>query len=252
MSEPLKPNRRCAAWHVDGNGNPVRCPGSHAEAVPTSIDPALAQLVLDTLGMDIRNPGPGEAPDWPMIVAYACRELQKSEAARARFHEGEEPYTDEATVATPAQWIWKWNRATPAERLDKVTRLQRALERGLRCALDFHEERLAEHARPLVGEPIPDPPAAVHADDQGNPVPCPDRSSSSSSSVIRRPTLTMYEVRTVHGDAYRAEGDVVEQGDGWFSLWTPDLILALRLPEGDIRAVRAVGEDELHPDGQDA
>jgi hypothetical protein len=41
-------------------------------------------------------------------------------AELAAFHEGEEPYDDDRLIPTPGQWIWRWNRATPAERLGVV------------------------------------------------------------------------------------------------------------------------------------
>ncbi|MFE7237170.1 hypothetical protein [Streptomyces sp. NPDC057580] len=65
-----------------------------------------------------------------------------------------------------------------------------------------------------------------------------------SSAAVARPPLTLYEVRTTHGEAYWAEGDVIEQGDGWFTLWASEMVMALRLPEADIRAVRSVTEGE--------
>lgn len=41
-------------------------------------------------------------------------------AELAALYEGEEPYDDDRLIPTPGQWIWRWNRATPAERLDVV------------------------------------------------------------------------------------------------------------------------------------
>lgn len=66
-----------------------------------------------------------------------------------------------------------------------------------------------------------------------------------ASTDIQRPPTRLYEVRTVHGEAYWAEGDVIESGDGWFTLWADQFTLALRVPEADIRAVRQVDPAEL-------
>lgn len=84
--------------------------------------------------------------------------------------------------------------------------------------------------------------AVLHADGQGNPTPC--LSEQHESVALGRPPMTFYEVRTCHGEAYRAEGDVIEQGDGWFTLWADDLTIALRIPEADIRAIRRVNEED--------
>jgi len=68
---------------------------------------------------------------------------------------------------------------------------------------------------------------------------------------VQRPPTRLYEVRTVHGEAFHAEGDVIESGDGWFTLWADQHTLALRVPETDIRAVRQVGEDELEAQAEE-
>lgn len=61
------------------------------------------------------------------------------------------------------------------------------------------------------------------------------------------PPARLYEVRTAHGEVYCAEGDVIEQGDGWFTLWADHHSgeLSLRVPEADIRAVRQTDLAEL-------
>lgn len=64
-------------------------------------------------------------------------------------------------------------------------------------------------------------------------------------TYVERPPTRMYEVRTTHGGAYRAEGDIIESGDGWFTLWADEFTLALRVPEADVRAVRMVPDGEL-------
>ncbi|MFD4830114.1 hypothetical protein ACFWPV_09705 [Streptomyces uncialis] len=75
----------------------------------------------------------------------------------------------------------------------------------------------------------------------------PRTTSSTPVTNVSRPPTALYEVATKEGDSFRAEGDAIEQGDGWFTLWTADSTLALRLPEGDIRYVRAVSPSEPDP-----
>jgi hypothetical protein len=70
-------------------------------------------------------------------------------------------------------------------------------------------------------------------------------SQLSTTTVVQRPPTALYEVRTIHGEAYCAEGDVIEQGDGWFTLWADAGTVALRVPEADIRAVRHITDGEL-------
>ncbi|MCX5335485.1 hypothetical protein [Streptomyces sp. NBC_00140] len=68
------------------------------------------------------------------------------------------------------------------------------------------------------------------------------------------PPVRLYEVRTAHGEAYRAGGDVIEQGDGWFTLWADHHSgeLSLRVPEADIRAVRQTDLAELEAAAESA
>lgn len=68
---------------------------------------------------------------------------------------------------------------------------------------------------------------------------------SSDAAPVSRSPVRLYEVRTVHGEAYLAEGDVIESGDGWFTLWAGRSELSLRVPEADIRVVRQVDIAEL-------
>ena len=65
------------------------------------------------------------------------------------------------------------------------------------------------------------------------------------ATLVQRPPTRLYEIRTVHGEAYWAEGDVIESGDGWFTLWAGPYELSLRVPEADIRAVRQVDLAEV-------
>lgn len=64
--------------------------------------------------------------------------------------------------------------------------------------------------------------------------------------AVRTPPR-LYEIRTAHGGTYRAEADTFESGDGWLTLWADYRAghLALRIPETDVRVLRAVDEAEL-------
>lgn len=121
------------------------------------------QLRAALLDIDAHATPYGDIPDDPgwvgtyLVTAGALhRALGKightapscaAEAALALLHEGEEPYVHEHTVATPAQWIWQWNRATPAERLDMAGRIQDMGDRSSRCFMSRHDARL-ERLRP--------------------------------------------------------------------------------------------------------
>ena len=70
--------------------------------------------------------------------------LAHDRAELEQLHAGEEPHPDMTTVATPAQWIWHWNRATPERRLEVAAAVQDACNRADRCVVTDHEGRLAE------------------------------------------------------------------------------------------------------------
>ncbi|MDJ0460621.1 hypothetical protein [Streptomyces sp. H27-C3] len=59
----------------------------------------------------------------------------------AAFHEGEEEHLDEHSIATPAQLIWRWNRTTPAKRLEVAKQIQWAQATASRCFMEGHAER---------------------------------------------------------------------------------------------------------------
>lgn len=68
---------------------------------------------------------------------------------------------------------------------------------------------------------------------------------------VKRPPVVLYEVATNRPDGgtflYRVEGDVIEQGDGWLTIWGDALTVALRIPEADLRHIRRVDPDEPYP-----
>ncbi|MBT2508841.1 hypothetical protein J7I98_23725 [Streptomyces sp. ISL-98] len=68
-------------------------------------------------------------------------------AELAALHEGEEPHLDEYTAATPAQWIWQWNRATPAKRLEVAEAAARNQATASECQLMDHKARLCDTIR---------------------------------------------------------------------------------------------------------
>ncbi|QQM45221.1 hypothetical protein [Streptomyces liliifuscus] len=74
------------------------------------------------------------------VCPHADRQLSTEDprVRLAQFFEGEEPYTDERVIPTPAQWIWKWNRATPARRLQIAEAVLGAWDVNQKCLLDDH------------------------------------------------------------------------------------------------------------------
>ncbi|MEU5772719.1 hypothetical protein ABZ819_05360 [Streptomyces venezuelae] len=107
--------------------------------------------LTDALGMD-------RTRDWDDIRNAAAR-LRKERDTQAaeleRLHAGEEPVTDEHVIPTPAQWIWKWNRATPEKRLDMAAQIFDAMPRANNCFMGDHEAqiaRLREELARLRGE----------------------------------------------------------------------------------------------------
>lgn len=57
----------------------------------------------------------------------------------AAFHDGEEPYDDDRIVPTPGQWIWRWNRATPQQRLEIAAYVRAAIDTATHCRI-YHPE----------------------------------------------------------------------------------------------------------------
>ena len=79
---------------------------------------------------------PGRASD--------LSEIERLRAEIAQLHEGEDQYTDERVVPTPAQWIWRWNRATPARRLKVAAHVMEAWDRSFACVLEDHRGEIEE------------------------------------------------------------------------------------------------------------
>lgn len=92
-----------------------------------------------------------ELDHWMRVIAPELteqRDLARATAVAleqelAALHEGEEPHEHENTEATPAQWIWLWNRATPQERcaLAARTREDAAVAMNCRFAHGYLRER---------------------------------------------------------------------------------------------------------------
>lgn len=72
-------------------------------------------------------------------------QLAAAKTELAALHQGEELYDDDLYAPTPGQWIWRWNRATPEERLEIATNRLDLLERLHRCVNGMHEQRIAEY-----------------------------------------------------------------------------------------------------------
>lgn len=83
-------------------------------------------------------------------LATAPRGEHRVDAALAAFHEGEEPVTDPAVQYTPGQWIWQWNRTTPAERLKVAERVIGHAAQAGTCWEMRHEQRLEEDRKAWV------------------------------------------------------------------------------------------------------
>lgn len=73
--------------------------------------------------------------------------LGQAEAALARLHEGEEPYTEPAVELTNGQWLYAFNRFDPARRLQVIGDMRREVQRGSNCFLMDHESRLDDDRR---------------------------------------------------------------------------------------------------------
>ncbi len=78
--------------------------------------------------------------------AHADAEWAKAELARLR--EGEEllPAGQYPATASPAQWLWQWNQATPAQRLDRAARIIEASQEAETCFVADHPGQI-EHWR---------------------------------------------------------------------------------------------------------
>ncbi|MFM9636001.1 hypothetical protein [Streptomyces turgidiscabies] len=117
----------------------------------TLVEPSTPNIVI--LAADNRTPlvtihpsgeleyGPGYTPDEAARTFWDA--LQHLTPA-AQLYEGEEPYTTEGVVPTPAQWIWKWNRATPARRLQVAEAAIRAQGAEQNCIFGDHAAAMEE------------------------------------------------------------------------------------------------------------
>lgn len=81
----------------------------------------------------------------PTSATRAEAERDEARAALAALHEGEEPDSDPLAEPTPAQWLWRWNRATPEQRLEVAAVFMANAARAEHCMFMRHEARLAEH-----------------------------------------------------------------------------------------------------------
>ncbi|MFD9072842.1 hypothetical protein [Streptomyces lasiicapitis] len=70
--------------------------------------------------------------------------LGQAQAALARLRAGEEPPPDPAVELTSGQWLWRFNQASAARRLEAIDSMQAAARRGSRCFIEGHEAELGE------------------------------------------------------------------------------------------------------------
>ncbi|MGW2170378.1 hypothetical protein ACWC1C_07580 [Streptomyces sp. NPDC001705] len=73
-------------------------------------------------------------------------ELQRAETAFAQLREGEDPLFEgqHPATASPAQWLWLWNRASPAERLAHAERIITVSQEASACFLGKHGPNLEQ------------------------------------------------------------------------------------------------------------
>ncbi|MFE2556007.1 hypothetical protein ACFXGT_08215 [Streptomyces sp. NPDC059352] len=179
MTQPTdRPAEHCGHQPDPAIGQPTECvlrpghSGSHADHrgmrwwmanlghTPISQDPAperpginhLTSDQLDQLYAE-RDMLGRDADRLFRDAAEALARAEQAEAELALLHEGEKPHTDDRVVPTPAQWIWQWNRATPAKRMEVATALIDASERADRCFIENHKNALpALRQRTLAAE----------------------------------------------------------------------------------------------------
>ncbi|MFE6868338.1 hypothetical protein ACFVFS_17450 [Kitasatospora sp. NPDC057692] len=68
-----------------------------------------------------------------------------AESALTLLHQGEEPYKDERTVPTPAQWMWRWNRVTSTGRMELATRVLADGDKASTCFVENHRSSLSAY-----------------------------------------------------------------------------------------------------------
>ncbi|CAL9598641.1 hypothetical protein [Streptomyces sp. enrichment culture] len=121
-------------------------------STPARTDPAgeLRQIdaLLQGLGVEGKLGARGMAT-LANTVRTMREELQTAEtskAALALLRKGEEPLPEgqHPATASPAQWLWLWNEATPAERLDRAERIITSSQEASACFLENHRARLAK------------------------------------------------------------------------------------------------------------
>lgn len=122
-----------------------------------------------------------EWTDWIATALAAVRDTEMQrlrdrvaelEQQLARLHAGEEPHHEPAVVATPAQWIRRWNRANPHVRLEVAARVLADGDRAYRWVLGNHESQLdADRRRAERAEAALARVQAV-ADEWGEPYHC--------------------------------------------------------------------------------
>lgn len=165
--------------------------------------------------------------------------------ALAALHQGEEPYEEEGVVPTPGQWIWKWNRATTAQRLDQARRIRDLNDTADRIeALARHWENaqpllpgqaLADLRHTLSGSHEPVMRQTVRVGDRlievrGHRVPTPDERRA-LAALLEANAATLGEEPSGLGEPKL----MAWNGSGWFEEWadhisSPFRVLAVDVP----------------------
>lgn len=87
-------------------------------------------------------PGGPKTPGFTLscheIADVALTELAAELTQLGQLLAGEAPHEHEYTQTTPAQWIWRWNRATVEQRLQVAGAIQRDSDTARNCIMGDH------------------------------------------------------------------------------------------------------------------
>ncbi|GGV46017.1 DUF6085 family protein [Streptomyces spectabilis] len=87
-------------------------------------------------------------------VATLTARLRVATTELARLGEGEEKPARENSFPTPGEWIWRWNRATPATRLSVIAQLLDAARHMRQCDQPAPAATEATKAPPYDGPTV--------------------------------------------------------------------------------------------------
>jgi hypothetical protein len=112
------------------------------------------------------------------------------------------------------------------------------------CAFCGNREKCINHPGPeALSKGIP---GHHYSPSDPNPAVTAKMHAPAPRATVDRPPSRLYEVRTIHGEAYWADGDVIEQDADWLTIWGDEMAIALRVPTADLRALRIADVPEWH------